>query len=225
MTPQLNAWKGTFGDEYTSRNRGAGSSISRGVRAYKAVLQDLQIGSVLEVGSNIGRNLLFLSKAMKTNVKLFAVEPNINAFRELTTKKELDLAGAWNCTAFEIPLADDSIDLVFTSGVLIHISPEDLPKATDEIVRISSRYVFCCEYFSDTPTEISYRGREGLLFKRDFGAFYDERYPQLECIRYGFWWKRDFKMFGNLNWWLFRKRKLKSESGNQMEALPSDFQE
>jgi len=47
---------------------------------------------------------------------------------------------------------------------------------------------------------------EWISFKKDFGAFYLERYPNLKWIDYGFLWEQEFKIFDNLNWWLFEKR-------------------
>jgi len=94
---------------------------------------------------------------------------------------------------------------VFTAGVLIHIAPEHLSRATDEIMRVSKKHVLCIEYYSPTPVESKYRGQNRLLFKRDFGAFYLDRYPNLKCIKYGFLWKRELPVFDNVNWWLFEK--------------------
>ncbi len=43
-----------------------------------------------------------------------------------------------------------SFDLVFTSGVLIHIAPHDLPTIMGEIHRCSSRYIWGFEYYSES---------------------------------------------------------------------------
>jgi hypothetical protein len=102
-------------------------------------------------------------------------------------------------------MADASVDLAFTAGVLIHIAPADLGQATDEIVRVARKYVLCAEYFAHTPEEVPYRDQMGLLFKRDFGAFYVDRYPQLRCIDYGFLWQREYAVWDNVTWWLFEK--------------------
>lgn len=131
------------------------------------------------------------------------MEPNIKAFSILTSNNKIRLKKAWNVSAFELPMEDSSIDLVFNSGVLIHISPDDLGFATDEIVRVAKKYVLCIEYFSHKPEVISYQGQNDLLFKRDFGSFYLDRYPNLKCIDYGFLWQRELKIFDNLTWWLF----------------------
>jgi len=45
--------------------------------------------------------------------------------------------------------------------------------------------------------------KEGLLFKRDFGKYYLDKHPTLDCIDYGFLWQEDYPNFDNMNWWLF----------------------
>jgi len=203
--PQLEAWSGPFGDAYVDRNAYADWKMEPGTKAFRRIIGGLDIKSVLEVGSSIGLNLLFINELFKGNLKLYAVEPNRKAFDTLVSQTLMRLEKAWNCDAFQLPLADSSIDLVFTAGVLIHISPDDLCRAMDEIVRVARRYVLCIEYFSHEPVEMPYRNQMGLLFKRDFGAFYLERFPNLKCMQYGFLWQREFKIFDNLTYWLFKK--------------------
>jgi pseudaminic acid biosynthesis-associated methylase len=202
---QLEVWTGRFGDEYVDRNDYADWKMEYGVKAFRRIIGGLDIGSILEVGSNIGLNLFFINKVFGGNVNLYAVEPNRKAFERLIAQTRIKLDGAYNCDAFAIPLEDSTIDLVFTAGVLIHIEPKDLGSATDEIFRVARKYVLCMEYFSQRPVEESYRGREGLLFKRDFGAYYLDRFPNMKYVNYGFLWQREFPIFDNLNWYLLRK--------------------
>ena len=205
-TNQLNFWQGSTGNAYIERNKFEPWKLEPGQRAFQKMLQHLNFKSVLEVGSNIGLNLIYLSQLFGEDLDLYAVEPNTAAFHKLTSETQLkNLKKAWNCNAFNLPLEDRSIDLVFTSGVLIHIAPADLQRATDEIVRVANKFVLCLEYFSHKPESIEYRGRKGLLFKRDFGAFYQDTYPELKCRDYGFLWQREFTVFDNLTWWLFEK--------------------
>ena len=205
-TNQLNFWQGSTGNEYIERNKFEEWKLTPGIAAFQKILQNFKFKSVLEVGSNIGLNLIYLNRLYCENLDLFAVEPNIAAFNMLTSQPQLiNLKKAWNCNAFNLPPEDGSIDLVFTSGVLIHIAPADLQRATDEIVRVANKFVLCIEYFSHKPESIEYRGRDGLLFKRDFGAFYQDTYPELKCRDYGFLWQREFAVFDNLTWWLFEK--------------------
>lgn len=206
ITPQLEAWTGQFGDDYVDRNVYADGQTAHGTAAFRRMVGGLTIESVLEVGSNIGLKLLYINEVFSGKLKLYAIEPNRKAFKALVTQSRLKLEKAWNCDGFVLPLGDSSIDLVFTAGVLIHVAPEDLPRITDEIVRVSRRYILCIEYFSHAPVEVPYRGRDGLLFKRDFGAFYLDRFHFLKTVNYGFLWQREFPNFGNVNWWLFEKK-------------------
>ena len=96
----------------------------------------------------------------------------------------------------------EKFDIVFTCGVLIHIHPENLLDAMKEIYRVSKKYIVCAEYFSDKDEEINYHGEDGLLFKKDFGSFYLDNFPNLKLIDYGFSWKRVTGM-DNLTWWIF----------------------
>jgi pseudaminic acid biosynthesis-associated methylase len=177
-----------------------------GARAFQRILQNYKFNSILEVGSNIGLNLRFIYHNSGDAVKYYALEPNEKAFRILTSQDlGFKLEQAFNCDAFNVPLPDNSIDLVFTAGVLIHIHPDDLLKAMGEIVRVSKRYVLCIEYFSHKPEEIPYQGRNGLLFKRDFGKMYAENFPNLQWRDYGFLWQVEFPIFDDMNWWIFEK--------------------
>lgn len=201
----LELWRSAFGDEYTDRNAYAQWKVEEGAKAFQRILTGIQVKSILEVGSNIGINLLALKRLFQARAKLFAVEPNKKAFDMLLANLKDTLAGAWNCDASRLPLPDAAVDLVFTCGVLIHVPPDRLAANTAEIVRVAKKYVLCIEYFSHTPVEIPYRGMGGLLFKRDFGSFYLDHHPQLKSVNYGFIWQREFKLFDNLNWWLLEK--------------------
>ena len=103
-----------------------------------------------------------------------------------------------------MPFDNSSIELVFTSGVLIHIPDEALDQAISEILRVSSRYILTLEYFSPEPMSIPYRGHNDFLFKRDYGELFLDASPDLEYVADGFFWKRVTGL-DNLNWWLFRK--------------------
>lgn len=202
---QLEHWISALGNNYTRRNLPSAWKVRTGVRAYRRIFTNLKISSVLEVGCSIGLNLLILDKIYKGKIKLYAVEPNKKAFNFLTKRDYIKLAGAWLTDAVQIPLTDNSIDLVFTSGVLIHIAPKNLLETTREIVRVAKGFVLCIEYFSHEPVEVKYRGYKNLLFKRDFGAFYLDNFPNLKIVDYGFFWQRELPIFDNLNWWLFEK--------------------
>ena len=200
-------WQGEFGENYALR---AGNALDRnGLRRLRRNWGQIlsravspEVSSVLEVGANIGRNLVALDGMVG---QLCAVEPNYHCCKEMHDNPTLGEALVLQGHSFALPFSDSCIDLVFTSGVLIHIAPSDLIDATAEIIRVARHYVLCIEYFSREPMSIPYRDiGEGYLFKRDFGSWYLDHYPALDVVDYGFLWSR-VDSGDDLNWWLFRK--------------------
>ena len=196
MSQPLEVWVGEFGDSYIERN--GDKTIQSRAAMWRRVLRDITPGTILEVGANIGLNIRALQKV--TGARLLAVEPNNAARRVLKTVTD----DAYDGTADKLWLADGSVNLVATWGVLIHIHPDDLADACAEMYRVSNRYIVCIEYFSDKPEEIEYRGQSGMLWKRDFGSFWMEQHPDLKLLDYGFFWRRATGL-DNLTWWLWEK--------------------
>jgi pseudaminic acid biosynthesis-associated methylase len=205
----LSSWRGGFGECYMARNCATADVTAEAASAFRRMLEGAgaltDLGSVLEVGANIGINLIGLRSLLGPSARLSAVEPNPVACAELRTNTGLGLDEIVQSDAYAIPLADASFDLTFTSGVLIHVPPGRLRDAMREIARVSRRFVLCSEYFSHEPVEIPYRGESGLLWKRDFGSAYLENCPDLKVRHYGFLWQAEFPHFDDLNWWLFEK--------------------
>ena len=199
-------WKGSFGDDYISRNRIGKKNLRDRTNFWAEILcsiPEANLKSILEVGANIGGNLMAMSQL--TDATLYAVEPNSAAREELIKSGLMPEDRIHDGCASSIPLSDSCTDLVFTRGVLIHIEPEELLKSCSEIYRVSNRYIACVEYFSDQPETIVYRGEEGLLFKRDFSAFWLENFPDLKPVSFGFSWK-PLSGLDNMNWWVFEKK-------------------
>jgi len=204
-TAPIDTWKGDFGNDYLMRNHATEEAVGNVAHAFAEILsyvEDSPPASILEVGANIGINLRALSGL--TDAALFAVEPNASAREQLVADKVVPQDRLFDAVATKLPLDDGAVDLVFTSGVLIHVPPEDLETAYGEIHRVASRYILCIEYFSSTPVEIPYRGHDGLLFKRDFGGMWLDLFPGLDPVANGFFWKQTSGL-DNVNWWLFRK--------------------
>jgi pseudaminic acid biosynthesis-associated methylase len=204
-TTQLSHWQGQFGNDYTDRNLSTAETLQARKRLWSEILALCAPkipASIVEIGSNIGVNLRALADL--TPATLYALEPNDRARAQLVKDSVVPPERAMEGTAAAIPLPDAACDLAFTSGVLIHIHPDDLLAATTEIVRVARRYVVCIEYFADRAEEVTYRGQPGLLFKRDFGAFYLDHFADLVPLGCGFAWRR-MTGLDNLTWWLFRK--------------------
>jgi pseudaminic acid biosynthesis-associated methylase len=208
MTKQLELWRSHFGWEYASRNNNqvTPEDQRRLAKDWGRILSHAVTPSpknVLEIGCSIGRNLLVLRNFIS---ELHGIDPNPRAVSLASEMLSGSGVAVREGNAFELPFEDQSFDLVFTSGVLIHIAPDDLNRATDEIMRVAKHYIVCIEYFSHKPEQVPYQGMDGYLFKRDFGRFYLERYPGLKVRDYGFFWQ-PLDSSDNSNWWLFEKTK------------------
>ncbi len=198
-------WQGEFGDEYQKRNGFHFNSWTERCKLWQQIMEclgdlprthpDSFHGSVLEIGAGTGQTnlepLLHLGYS-----PLWGVEPNATARAELTRLR----FGGFDGTAAN---PGRTADLVFTSGVLIHIPPDELLAACRGIYGAAQRYIVCIEYFSSDPEEKEYRGHEGKLWKRDFGGFWLDHF-NLEPLGYGFSWKR-MTGLDNLTWHVFRK--------------------
>ncbi len=198
---QIDAWRGEFGNAYTDRMTGSEQSDAGRMELWRKIIDLSKPHSILEVGSNLGLNLRTIRKI--SEAKLFALEPNEKARSILVSDGIVEPGNAIGGTAAKIALPDEAAELAFTAGVLIHVPPSDLLASCSEIYRCASKYVACIEYFSDKEESVSYRGRDDLLFKRDFGSFWLDNF-KLELIDYGFFWRRASGL-DNVTWWLFRK--------------------
>lgn len=202
---QEQLWRNDFGDAYVDRNVVSDAHLANLTRNWTRVLEATQgrpAKTIFEGGANIGLNLRALRRL--TDARFIALEPNAKARQRLLDDKIVEPGDVMDGLLSKIDLPDASVDLSFTSGVLIHVPPKDLLASIGELVRVSRRYVVCIEYFSDKPEEIPYRGQTEALFKRDFGSFYLENFPQLRVLDYGFAWKA-MTGLDNLTWQLFEK--------------------
>jgi pseudaminic acid biosynthesis-associated methylase len=203
---QQKLWQGEFGDAYTERNAASPEQLRARVALWARMLAPLAGDpprSILEVGANLGINLRAL-RAL-TGARFYAVEPNDKARSILVQDGLVATADLRGGTAAAIDFPADVADLAFTSGVLIHIHPDQLLASCREIHRCARRYVACAEYFSQKPESIPYRGQTDVLFKRDFGAFWMDNFPDLRFLECGFAWK-PVTGLDDLTWWLFQKR-------------------
>jgi pseudaminic acid biosynthesis-associated methylase len=206
VSKQIEFWRSDFGASYAQRgnNRITAEGQAAVLRDWGKILTHAtspRPQSTLEVGCNIGRNLVALSHFIP---HLHGIEPNRPSCETARQNPALSNATIQEGDGSALPYAGNSIDLVFTSGVLIHVAPEGLGAVVDEIVRVARHYIVCIEYFSHEPTEVEYHGHSGFLFKRDFGRFYLERHPGLRVLDYGFLWQV-LDSADNANWWLFAK--------------------
>jgi pseudaminic acid biosynthesis-associated methylase len=188
-------WAGTFGDQYVERNADAG--VVRGP-FWAEILRLTSPLSALEVGCNVGANLRWLADGDR---RVVGVDVNRGALAVL--EREVSGVTGVEAPARSLPFADGEFDLTFTMGVLIHQPEESLGAVMDEMVRCSRRYVLVGEYHGSETEEIPYRGVDGALFRRDYGALFLERFRTLRLVDSGFLGREDG--WDDVTWWLFER--------------------
>lgn len=186
---QAKEWANEFGREYTDRNSltledmeklyRKNYGLSRTELNEKFLMGLNKSTRILEVGSNIGNQLLCLQKMGFGN--LYGIE--LQSYAVELSKSRTKNINIIQGNAFDIPFKDNYFDLVFTSGVLIHILPDDLVYVMKEIYRCSREYIFGFEYYSENRIEIEYRGHRDLLWKEDFARKYLELFNDLDLVK------------------------------------------
>lgn len=187
-TEQMGQWLSHFGRQYTARNdltfeeleayyrERYGLSRTELNRRFLANL-DPQ-ATILEVGCNVGGQLGCLRRMGFR--RLWGLELQGPAVR-LARMRAPGLL-AVQASALAIPFADRSFDLVFTSGVLIHIHPQDIGQVMAEAVRCTRQFIWGFEYYAPEYAEIPYRGQRELLWKADFAQLYRDHCPDLKQL-------------------------------------------
>jgi pseudaminic acid biosynthesis-associated methylase len=171
----VDIWRGAFGRDYTSRNPCTPEEAEAlYVKKYGVTRTDMNnefVGDlprdirILEVGCNVGVQLVLLNKMGFKH--LYGIDVQLI--------KRADCFAFKLAPAQSIPFKDNYFDLVFTSGLLIHIPEIDKPQVVSEICRVTKRYVWGFEYDSPTRRMISYQGQDDLLWADDYVAWFRDR--------------------------------------------------
>ena len=201
-TEQEKFWAGEFGESYIARNSGkdftslAIDQLSHGLRKSKG------IKSAIELGSNVGNNIEALNQMYK-DIDLHAIEINKTAAEKLSNKK---ICTVKNSSLLDLNY-DRTFDLSFTSGVLIHIAPDKLKQAYDNLYKLSNKYILLIEYYNHKPQELDYRGHSEKLFRRDFCYELMNQHKDLKLVDYGFLYHNDSNIERNedMHWFLMEK--------------------
>jgi pseudaminic acid biosynthesis-associated methylase len=188
-TEQEQKWANEFGNEYIDRNPKNIQELdniyikSFGITRTslnKEFLLDLSRDiKILEVGCNVGAQLTGLQELGFEDLTGIEISKKATEQAKQNTKNINFL----NASALNLPFKDNSFDLTFTAGVLIHINPRDLNKVIDEIYRTSKKYIWGWEYFSEECQEIEYRGNKNMLWKNNFMQLFLDRHRDLKIIK------------------------------------------
>ena len=191
-------WAGAFGNDYVDRTVSDGDDRSD---LWIPLMDELRPATVVEVGCGVGRNLQSITRRVDAKC-VTGVDINAKALR-LLDRRVPGVRGV-NAPARELPLADRSVEFVFTMGVLVHQPDETLEKVMSEMVRVSSRHVFCGECYGDGTVALPYHGNDAALFRRDYGGLFLDLFPfELALVREGRLSVDDGS--DGLTWWLFER--------------------
>jgi pseudaminic acid biosynthesis-associated methylase len=193
MNYNESVWAGKFGDDYTKRNIYGREELDElyinRYGASRTEMNQLFLGDldrdarILEVGCNAGNQLALLQKMGFTN--LHGVEINPDAAEIARTRVSGSIYSGISASDLSL-FENNSFDLVFTSGVLIHINPNELLNVMSEVTRVSKKYVWGFEYFSSSHTEVTYRDKSDLLWRDNYAAMY-EVYYGLKLVKEAFY--------------------------------------
>ena len=159
----LEYWAGQEGDDYTRRNW---VDWQERLGFWDDIIDKTGVRSVLEVGCNAGWNLSALKLAY-SGIQVVGTEINYSAYMQATT------AGLTVHNLFDFRQVPGAFEMVFTSGVLIHVEPSNIIEMMQGIRDKALRWVLAIEYEAAAETEIEYRGERGRLWKRPYGAMYE----------------------------------------------------
>lgn len=185
-TEQIKFWE-QVGERYTKSNddwnpRTQKFNISH---ANSYILKDFESidkeAKILEVGCNVGRNLHVLHQNGFKN--LYGIDIQSQAIEKL--KERVPNVNAQVSSALELPFRDSFFDVVYTAGVLIHISPDDIAAAVEEICRCVKEggYIWGCELYHDDNVAIQWRGTMNACWADNFPLIYLNSHDNLELLK------------------------------------------
>jgi len=150
LISRVEEWKGPLGATWTRRNPATVEAldahyllrfgVTRTATNERILARVPRTSSVLEVGCSAGRQLDALAESGFTELEGIDLSP------------DAVLHCKWPARvgdARDLPFADDSFDLVMTSGALMHVPPAEKGKALSEMKRVARRWIYGCEMWTE----------------------------------------------------------------------------
>lgn len=203
-SPQEEFWATEFGDSYISRNQSA-ILLASNTAFFSEIFKSINSvpSTFLEIGANIGMNVRAIQN-LSPDAQFTGIEIN---------QKACEILAKTGCEVVESSIFDASIarkfDFVFSKGVLIHLSPDQLRTTYRKMYEWSSQYILIAEYYNPVPVAIPYRGNTDRLFKRDFAGEILDSFPDLILRDFGFAYHRGKYPQDDINWFLLEKVQTK----------------
>jgi SAM-dependent methyltransferase len=170
--------------------RTAGKDWRAEVTLFEEILDGRRPESILEVGCNVGLNLLAIHELLP-DAQLAGIEPNENAVRAAPRMADVRVG-----VANRLPFPGGSFDLVFTRAVLMHLSPETYAETFKEMRRVARRWLLLIEPPAEIREGILYAGRDDVAFADDWARICRQAVPDARLLGEG---RADYLT----NWWLF----------------------
>lgn len=202
LNEQQKFWQNEYAEEYIKKN--SEFDLHTGIKGWSTILnRTSNISSVLECGCNIGRNINFLNHVLP-NASKSIIEISPKAYDIVTNQYKIEKS--FNGPILDSKFEKNTFDLTFTTGVLIHIHPDDLVQNMAKLFEYSNIYIVIGEYFNKTPMMLEYQGQLNKLFKCDFGKLFLENF-NVKLVDYGFLWSHEYGNagFDDITWWVFEK--------------------
>ena len=130
-----------YGDLFYKRATGASPEMQSS-GAVSRVIKEFYSGNekLLDVGCGAGHYLRTLRKVISEDINYTGVDPT-SYYIELAQKAYGDTVDFKIGSIFVIPFEDNSFDIVMCNNVVMHLPPENLQKAFDELIRVAKKKV------------------------------------------------------------------------------------
>lgn len=194
-------WAGGFGKEYIERNQ---VDWRRRMPFWKSIANETFAGSFVEFGCNAGWNLLAIKEVFMDGDYPYPLGIGGIDINQDAVNRAMNAGIDARCGGIELVEQYQSVaDVVFTSGVLIHVAPEHLDRTMRALINASRRYVLAIEYYAPDEEKLEYRGNKEALWKRPYGDLYMST-GMLDMLEYGELSEKDG--FDNCVYWLMERK-------------------
>lgn len=186
-------FRGEKGNEYTERNEQSNSTQKNAADIIYNTVKMHKIKSVCEIGCNVGHNLSRLDNLTIT----CGIDINESALEK--GREKYPFVNFIKGSIYDLPLYDNSFELVFTRGVLIHVAPVDRIRVLEEMKRVSSKFIINIEY----PVRNSQNQYEAVQWReeKELWRFNAPKYwKQIENVDVRDYFEVDKEMDAEGNW-------------------------
>ena len=107
-------------------------------------IRELRPKRILEVGCGFGRNLKLICQNLNEPQRILGIDLSESFLKKATgyINKDVNLICA---DITQLPVANNSFDLVFTYGTLMHVSHDNIEKAVSELKRVCAKDLIIIE--------------------------------------------------------------------------------